>query len=183
MYYGVRYAAGCSPDELWITYFTSSKRVKELIERDGINAFMYEVRKIFKDVNGARLWECKVLKRMNVVHNDKFLNQTDNISISPLFNKSMLGKFGPEHNRFGKKNKFLSDYNKQNPKCGELNGMHGRTGNLHPAYGKRGKDSPVYGKERADLKRIVSCPHCTKQGAVLTMNRWHFNNCKQIKGI
>ena len=35
-YYGVRYAKGCHPDDLWKTYFTSSKYVKEFREKNGM---------------------------------------------------------------------------------------------------------------------------------------------------
>lgn len=34
-YYGVRYAKNCHPSDLWQTYFTSSKHVKNTRERYG----------------------------------------------------------------------------------------------------------------------------------------------------
>lgn len=83
VYYGCRYAIGCSPTEFWNTYKTSSKYVKELIDSYGADTFIYEIRKVFNDADGARLWEHKVLKRMRVIQREDFLNMTDNISISP----------------------------------------------------------------------------------------------------
>jgi len=179
VYYGVRFAEGCDPKELGDTYFSSSKYVKELLVRDGVGSFDFEVRKIFDDVSSAREWENKVLRRMAVVNDDRFLNKTDNKSIDPMLSKSMLGKNGPEHSRYGSKNEVLAEYNKKNPRKGELNGMYGRRGHLHPMYGKRGELSPHYGKERHDLSVVVTCPHCEKIGKVGGMQRWHFDRCKE----
>lgn len=63
-YYGVRYAIGCSPDDLFVTYFTSSKIIKGLIKEDGVKSFSVEIRKTFNDVNSARMWENKVLRKI-----------------------------------------------------------------------------------------------------------------------
>ena len=81
-YYGVRYAEKCRPSELLETYFTSSKHVEEFIEQNGLPDIKL-IRKTFENKTAARLWENKVLKRMNVVKRDDFLNKTDNISIAP----------------------------------------------------------------------------------------------------
>ena len=81
VYYGVRFAKNCVPDDLFVTYFTSSKEIKQLIKNDGINAFEVEIRQTFTDSMKARMWELKVLQRMNVIHNPKFINKTDNTSI------------------------------------------------------------------------------------------------------
>jgi len=80
VYYGVRFAKGCSPDDLWETYFTSSKVVKSLIEEHGKDAFDYEIRKTFETADAARKWEENVLQRLKVVKDDKWLNKTDNKS-------------------------------------------------------------------------------------------------------
>ena len=81
-YYGCRFAKNCDPSELWIKYKTSSKAVKLLIEQYGENSFQFEIRKTFDDANAARSWENRVLKRMNVINRNDFINLTDNISIS-----------------------------------------------------------------------------------------------------
>jgi hypothetical protein len=81
-YYGCRYGKKCNPAELWKTYFTSSKHVKNFRENNG-EPDVIQIRKIFNDSKSCRDWEHKVLRRMKVTRNDKFLNKTDNISISP----------------------------------------------------------------------------------------------------
>jgi hypothetical protein len=82
-YYGVRYMKGCHPDDLWITYFTSSKQIKLLRDTFGDDCFQYEIRKVFTTVDSARYWETKVLKRMRVLENEKWLNNTTNEAIAP----------------------------------------------------------------------------------------------------
>lgn len=49
-----------------------------------------QIRKTFTCSNKAREWENKVLKRMNVINDPKWLNKTDNIAI-----ESMLGEKNP----------------------------------------------------------------------------------------
>lgn len=73
-YYGVRYAKKCAPEEFWKTYFTSSKKVKKLIEKYGKESFIYEIRKTFKDKQSALIWERKVLIRMNIMERADCLN-------------------------------------------------------------------------------------------------------------
>jgi hypothetical protein len=80
-YYGVRYGKNCSPDDFWIKYFTSSKRVKQFKEKNG-DPDIIQVRKIFKNKYSAIKWETIVIKRLNIVENIKWLNISNN---SPSF--------------------------------------------------------------------------------------------------
>jgi len=79
-YYGVRHSGigeNCTPeDDLGINYFTSSSRVKELINQYGPDSFKYEIRRTFTSIRDARIWEHKVLRRMNVIHKQNWLNQS-----------------------------------------------------------------------------------------------------------
>lgn len=79
-YYGVRYAKGCKPSELWRTYFTSSQYVTLFRKRFG-EPDIIQIRKTFTCKNKAILWENKVLKRMNVICDEKWLNRTNNLAI------------------------------------------------------------------------------------------------------
>lgn len=76
-YYGVKYAKNCDPSDLWNSYFTSSIYVKKLILQYGKDAFEYEIRKIFSSPRKARLWEEKVLKKLNVSNREDFINKYD----------------------------------------------------------------------------------------------------------
>lgn len=112
VYYGCRFAKNCDPSEFWVKYKTSSKYVKELIDQYGEDTFVFEIRKTFNDVKSCRLWETRVLKRMDAVNRDIFLNKTDNISISPdaalrgsTSNKRSLDLIRRQAYNMGKKNK------------------------------------------------------------------------------
>ena len=73
-YYGVRFAKNCHPSDLWVTYFTSSKHVKEFSYLNGPPDII-QIRKIFKDANKAREYEHKVLRRLKVNKKDKFMKK------------------------------------------------------------------------------------------------------------
>lgn len=73
-YYGVRYAEGCSPSDLWDTYFTSSQTVKEFRVRHG-EPDIVQVRRTFSDGRSAYEWEFKVISRMKMLWSDRWLNK------------------------------------------------------------------------------------------------------------
>jgi group I intron endonuclease len=140
-YYGVRFADGCDPSDLWKTYFTSSKRVKGLIRRYGKKSFSYEVRKTFDTPKQARVWEEKVLTRINAVKRKDFLN---------------LGNSGDQF--------YLEKHSKESKrKMSEAN-----KGKNHPNYGKKrskeikikiseslkGKNHFMYGKNHLKNTKI-----------------------------
>ena len=79
-YYGVRYSGigeNCTPEQdLGIKYFTSSSRVKKLIELHGPDSFHYEIRRTFTSVRDAKIWEHRVLRRLKVTTNPRWLNQS-----------------------------------------------------------------------------------------------------------
>lgn len=101
-YYGVRYRKGCAPSELWSKYFTSSHVVKQFRKLNG-DPDIVIVRRVFKDVDSARHWERKVLKRLKVVESNKWLNQTDSISIKldELTIKSIASKLSDKYKGTG----------------------------------------------------------------------------------
>lgn len=165
-YYGVKYASNADPDMFWKTYFTSSNKVKALIEQYGKDSFTYEIRKVFDNVESARKWESTVLRRMKVINRLDFLNKT-----VPGEN------FGfPQ----GEKNP-MSD-----PETLKRNHENMRTTMLK----RYGVSSNWKTKEHAEnmSKRIsalnskqIECPNCHKVGGFVNMRRYHFDNCK-IKG-
>ena len=101
-YYGSRYAIGCDPSELWVRYFTSSKQVADFRKVHG-EPTVRIVRKVFQDTNSVRLWEHRVLKKLKVIYNDRWLNKTDNKAIAPMPGdlNPMFGKTGELSHRFG----------------------------------------------------------------------------------
>ena len=73
-YYGVRYKKGCSPEDFWKSYFTSSKTVQMYREHYG-EPDIKEIRKTFDCPNKAKLWESRVLIKLNCAQEEKWLNQ------------------------------------------------------------------------------------------------------------
>jgi hypothetical protein len=170
-YYGVRYANLCTPNDLWTTYFTSSKYVKNLIALHGVDSFDFIVRKTFTTAKDARNWEERVLRKLKVITNPQWLN------------KNICGKYlkeGPQSKEHIEK------------RVSKIRGSN------HPFYGKP-ELNPFYGKHHTEktLEKLrkpkndttnmsfrlnnsvkVSCPHCGKEGQLTNMKRWHFDKCK-----
>lgn len=92
VYYGVRHAKGCHPNEIGKTYLSSSKRVKKLIALHGAQAFKFEVRRIFDSVEKARRWETRILRRFDARTNLKFFNKHNNENYDKINN---TGKNNP----------------------------------------------------------------------------------------
>jgi len=88
-YYGSKYAAGCNPSDLWTRYFTSSKYVKQFIAEFG-DPDVIEIRNTFDTPAQATTWEKKVLRRMNVIHDDRWLNKSNATTF-------YIAKQSPEH--------------------------------------------------------------------------------------
>lgn len=75
VYYGVRTANKVEAEnDLWKEYFTSSKKIHALIEETGQDSFEIEIRKEFDTPEQAIAWEIKVLKRCNVLHDERWIN-------------------------------------------------------------------------------------------------------------
>lgn len=184
-YYGLRHGIGCNPTELWETYFTSSKYVKEFEKLHG-KPDIIEIRKTFDSKEKACLWEHKVLKRIKAKDRKDFLNQTDNIAISSEASKKGVEtqKNMPVHPNKGRKNYKLSELNKK--KIGDKNPMW-KIGEKHPHFGKRGIDAPNFGNKQSEYQKQkaaekITCFNCGKVANIGNIIRWHNDNCKLREG-
>lgn len=82
-YYGVEYSQRqkiANPSNLFTIYFTSSKYVSMARTLFG-DPDIIQIRKTFKTSIAARNWEHKVLRRLKVSQNPKWINVTDNKAI------------------------------------------------------------------------------------------------------
>ena len=158
-YYGVKFKKGCHPNDFWIKYFTSSKKVKGLIRRYGKKSFQFEIRKTFKTPQEAIKWESKVLKRMKVIYRKDFLNLTDNKSIDPDFlskvrkgrkhsketiQKMIINNTGKNHPMYGKK---LSKETKLKLRLINLGKKHSKKSIRKMSLVKMGKNNAMYGRK------------------------------------
>lgn len=240
-YYGVKYAIGCHPDQLWVSYFTSSKYVAETRSEHG-EPDVIEIRKVFNNTKDARNWENAVLRRMKVVYDDKWLNKTDNKSIAPecCAHQKCLGRIRTEEEKQNlreawknRRLKPISEETREKIRATSTGRQHSeetkeylrqlnlgkkmsdesieklrvaRTGtkaseetkarmseaqlNRDPVSEEtrkkisdihKGKPKPSE-KIKENARRLgkikMTCPHCSKEGSMANMKRWHFDNCK-----
>lgn len=76
-YYGSSYSKNCHPSKLGVSYFTSSKVIKEIIEKEGASAFTWAVRMICNSPNQARNREAKFLKQVKAAQSINWYNKSN----------------------------------------------------------------------------------------------------------
>ena len=121
-YYGVRYAQYCHPKDMWNNYFTSSKYVQQFREKNG-EPDVIEIRKTFNNKKDAIEWETKVLTRLNVNKNNKWLNRTvnGNVTHKHMFGGEMQRNLALKRIERGTHN--LTEWNNSRvtcPHCGKI---------------------------------------------------------------
>jgi hypothetical protein len=104
-YYGVRWAKNCHPNDLWVTYFTSSEKVKKYVAEHGIPDIR-EIRRIFCSEEIAREWEFRVLVKIKASLREDYLNKSNG---GRKFFSDLLGQKNPMYgvDRSGDKNTFF----------------------------------------------------------------------------
>jgi hypothetical protein len=107
-YYGVRYAKNCHPDDLWKTYFTSSKYVKSFRISHG-EPDIIKVRKIFINEKNAIKCEDRVIRTLKLYQKDNFLNKSYSGSI--YYDEEVRKKISDS--RKGKKSPHLKNKSKE----------------------------------------------------------------------
>lgn len=178
-YYGVRKSKRAPYLDLWKKYFTSSKRVKQLILQDGKEAFEYKVRKIFKSFDEAQDWEAKVLRRLKVTKRTDWLNYN--------IRGSKFKVLGPRDPAIMKK-----VHEKQKQKYGDYafrqyHALEKQADTWQRLYGTTefSKVGSMAFKQQTGYDNIRhikgTCPHCDKIGQLVALKRWHFDNCKHKK--
>lgn len=139
-YYGVRYKRGCSESDLMSTYFTSSKYVHECIYRWGLPDVV-QVRRKFNKKKTALLWEQKVLRRVGVLHDKKWLNRniTGAIRFDADVRKRMsLAKLGKKWLvKEGKRTLVVEELIDQYIKMGYEQWKPDVKGSKNPNFGKK----------------------------------------------
>ena len=146
VYYGYRSANKQEPHkDLWNIYFTSSPKVKQLIDETGVDSFDVEVRKIFETKEDAVKWETTVLRRCKVLHNDTWINQNITGYIVPTIeSRQKISNFHKDKPKSDEHKKNLSLSQKGKPKVNSKNQT--------PEYKtlmsklKSGAKNPMYGK-------------------------------------
>lgn len=173
-YYGARWSKQCHPSDLWKTYFTSSKHVKNFLKQHG-NPDIVEIRKVFMDVESCKKHEERVLRKLNILKKDKWLNKNINGKFLPY------GKQSPEH------------IFKRIQKAKQIKRMRGpytlsEETKIKISKSIKGKQKLFTENHKNSIqKRLkkfnveqIKCPHCDKFGQYTNMKRWHFDKCRSI---
>ncbi|MFA6198930.1 MAG: NUMOD3 domain-containing DNA-binding protein [Bacteroidales bacterium] len=205
-YYGVQYGTKANPSNLWSTYFTSSKYVKEFRELYG-EPDIIKVRKTFITKEKAIEWEFKVIQRLNCVRSKQWLNRSlagqnfycnghcsdetkqkmslakQNMS-EETKQKISLAKSGENHPFFGKihteeTKQKISLASKGKPKTDETKQkMSLAKQNMSEETKQK---MSILAKNRPILAKNrpkLECPHCHRFFSKTNLTRWHNDNCK-----
>lgn len=176
-YYGVRYANASNPADLWVKYFTSSNYVRKFREKFG-EPDIIEIRKVFYDINKARLWEEKVLKKMNVVKDDKWLNKTDNKSIDPeCALKGTLSHIGKKRSEKTKLLMSISATGRKDSSETKMKKRIARIGSKNPAH--KGFVKTPYGIFET-LQEAAKAEFCGLSTMSIKVNNPKFVNYERI---
>ena len=174
-YYGSRYAtkdkclyeSGCHPDDLWETYHTSSDLVTSFREEHG-EPDVIEIRKTFSNADDAKAWEHRILQRMNVVKNDKWINDNDKLG-PPILIGEKHPNYGTNHTEEWKKKQSERMTGEKNPNYGTKHTeewkkkiSEGMMGEKNPNYGKMGGKNPTSKKIKVTYLGIEKTYPCVR---------------------
>ena len=157
-YYGVRWKRGCHPDDLFKSYFSSSKEIKRLIYLYGVTSFDVEVRRVFESKQEACNWEHRVLKRLKVSSNPNWINRRNNAAKDLRERDETSWIYDPHSLKETYVN--LSEIDKMI----KLGYVLGRSPKMKEKLSaskqglQSGKKNPMYGRKRADLSARNSLP-------------------------
>ncbi len=152
-YYGSRFKnvrLGLLPeDDLMLNYTTSSHTINDLLNKHGLDAFEWEVRKVFDTPKQATEWESRVLSRCKVLENEKWLN--GNVAGHILLTEEGRKKISEFH-----KGKPKTEEHKKNLSKSQKGKPKVNSKNKTPEYKelmsklKSGINNPMYGKFHSD---------------------------------
>ena len=203
-YYGVQYKKNARPEDIGTKYFSSSKSLKRLIEKEGISNFLFEVRKVFDSKEKAIQWEKRFLTRINAAKSTMWFNlhngggfNNGGYKLSEVTREKMSkSNSKPKSESHRQKLKIHLDNKRKIPvwteemREGLSNRMTGNTINLgrkHGPYSKERRENmskKLIGNKNGagpHAIKIVTCPHCGLEGGGGNMTRYHFDKCKAKK--
>ena len=194
-YYGSRYGKGCHPEQLWNTYYTSSKIIKQLISEHGVDNFTVKVTKLFEHKQQAREWEHRFLKKVKAATNPKWINQHK--GDGKFYNKGGLKLTDEQRQKLSQAQKGILKPGTSKSMIGntrrkgmlftteqKANVSKARLGNKNRLGIKHTEDIKKIISERTSIslkgkaKATIACPHCGKVGGQGNMKRYHFDYCK-----
>ena len=165
-YYGVRYANGCDPSDLWVKYFTSSKYVSECRSNWG-EPDVIQIRQTFSNVDAALIWETRVLTRMRATTDERFLN------------KNIAGAILIKHCKsYGMRGKKHSEEAKEKMRNSQLGKKHSSDTKRLLSEMKKGVKLGPRSKEAIDKSAIG---HMKPIKLICKGKTYNFDSIKQLK--
>jgi ribosomal protein S27AE len=183
-YHGYRYrnqTLGIVPkDDLWITYFTSSNRIKNDIKKYGKTAFTATI--IYENSDSVKCWQQEQIAIRQdwgnpLLLNGKYHNPESSVEIFRRVN--ILTKESRQKMSAAGKGRPKSENHKKNIAIANT----GKKGSAQ----KRAKISRARKGKSPSNKGITppkySCPNCGSSVSMGNFNRWHGERCKMIDPI
>jgi hypothetical protein len=179
-YYGYRYknqSLKISPNnDLWVRYFTSSKRVKKDIDKYGKRNFTVEI--IYEDIDSLECWRKEQILIKENWKNELLLNQSYQDPESDIEIRRRTNRISKEARRkmsIAATGRKKSDEHKRKialANTGKVGSIKKRQKISEARKGKatnRGVSPPKY-----------ECRYCNKIVSKGNLTRWHNENCKSI---
>jgi hypothetical protein len=180
-YYGSRYnhvTHNLFPaQDLWHTYFTSSKEIARLRKETGNDSFEYQIIFTDKDTDKCFEYEQNLIKeniKDPLCVNKRYFDSINGTKVFSTFGKTLSSK--------GKPKSEETKQRMRKPKSAEhrqtMSERQKQNGGNGPATHTAESKNKI--KEAMILlpRENKVCPHCNKEGGFLSMSRWHFDNCK-----
>lgn len=193
-YAGSRTSKKCHPSDFWVSYHTSSKIVKQIISEEGKDSF--EILEIIPRPNDDALeYEVSLLNSVNARAQTNWLNKTNGhtkykcifhteeskLKIGLASKQRTMSIIARTKMSISKRNpsdetrKKLSESAKKSmtPEA-KLRLKTARS------LSNRSNESRLKSSIKLQSRPMIKCPHCDKESNALSMNRWHFDNCKSL---
>ena len=165
-------------------YLGSGTAIKWAVDKYGKHNFIRETIHECTTREEAFLLESKIVDK-------KFMNRKD------VYNMSLGGKGSPGVSpsaetrakiSYALKGRIFSESHKQ--KIGEANRKREWTSETRKKMSSSGLGRIMSAETKRKMslaksakrlpQKIVTCPHCNKEGGINAMLRWHFDNCKLV---
>lgn len=166
-YIGARWADGCDPSDLWVTYFSSSQYVKA--HRASHGEPVVTLLGKFATAEETLLFENTYIVMFGGPDNPHCLN------------KHVFGRWNPKDPAIRAKQSLAAKGKPKSPEHVEKmrQTKFGNTNRLGAVLSleTRAKISEGNRRRAGQKYNVRTCPHCQKVGGGGVMTRFHFDNC------